>query len=300
MVAMQEGVPVVPAAIYGSHDLEARQLRPSRSPGASRCASTGCRRAAGYSEATAEIERRIRACSSGSPRCTRAAGHGARAAARERRPTTTPECRGSPRLLGTVAIVGFPNVGKSTLDQPADRDARQAVVHETPGVTRDRKELVCEWAGKRFLLVDTGGVDVAGARPLSPLDRRAGARRGRARPTSCCSSSTPAHGVTPGDEEIAEILRRSQKPVLVVANKIDDPAQGREALEFHRLGLGDPVPVSAMHGHGTGDLLDRIVAARRASGRGAGRATRRSASRSSAGRTWASRASSTRSSARSA
>ncbi len=67
------------------------------------------------------------------------------------------------------------------------------------------------------------------------------------------------NGVTPGDEEVAEILRRARKPVLVLANKVDDPMRDDEALEFHRLGLGDPIPVSALHGHGTGDLLDRIV-----------------------------------------
>ena len=103
-------------------------------------------------------------------------------------------------------------------------------------------------------------------------------------------------GVTPGDEELAEILRAAHKPVLVLANKIDDPSQESLALEFHRLGLGDPIPLSGMHGHGTGDLLDEIVGdpRGRAARRGRRSATRRSASRSSAGRTSASRRSSTR------
>src|SRR6185437_10648050 len=105
-------------------------------------------------------------------------------------------------LLGTVAIVGFPNVGKSTLVNRLT-ESRAAVVHETPGVTRDRKELVCDWNGKRFLLIDTGG---------------------RA-------------GITPGDEELASILRKSGKPVIVLANKIDDPDLDALTHEFHRLGL---------------------------------------------------------------
>ena len=93
--------------------------------------------------------------------------------------------------------------------------------------------------------------------------------------------------MTPGDEEIAQILRESHKPVLVIANKIDDPTQETLALELHRLGLGDPIPISGLHGHGTGDLLDEIVD--RLPGGGPRSATRRSASRSSAGRTSASR-----------
>ena len=98
--------------------------------------------------------------------------------------------------VGTVAIVGFPNVGKSTLVNRLTA-TRAAVVHETPGRTRDRKELVCEWAGKRFLLVDTGGVDVTAKDAITRVDRRAGARGGRRRPTSCCSSSTRARASRP-------------------------------------------------------------------------------------------------------
>jgi len=161
-------------------------------------------------------------------------------------------------LLGTVAIVGFPNVGKSTLINRLT-ESRTAVVHETPGVTRDRKELVCEWNGRRFLLIDTGGVDVADPSPLT----RSVAEQAQAaiEEADLVLFLTDARaGVMPGDEELAAILRRSRKPVLLLANKIDDPAQDAYALEFHRLGLGDPVPLSAMHGHGTGDLLDAIVA----------------------------------------
>ena len=162
-------------------------------------------------------------------------------------------------LLGVVAVVGFPNVGKSTLVNRLTA-TREAVVFETPGVTRDRKDVVCEWAGARFILVDTGGVDVADA---SPLTRQVveQARRAVEEADLVLFLVDAKTGITPGDQEVTEILRRSRKPVIVVANKVDDPRRDAEALEFHALGLGDPVPISAVHGTGTGDLLDQIVAA---------------------------------------
>jgi GTPase len=160
-------------------------------------------------------------------------------------------------LIGTVAIVGFPNVGKSTLVNRLT-GTRAAVVHETPGVTRDRKELVCEWRGKRFLLIDTGGVDIADASPItrSIADQ---AREAVAEADVVLFVLDAQNGVTPGDEEVAQILREAHKPVLVIANKIDDPKQETLVLELHRLGLGDPIPISGLHGHGTGDLLDEIL-----------------------------------------
>jgi GTP-binding protein len=161
-------------------------------------------------------------------------------------------------LAGTVAVVGFPNVGKSTLVNRLT-GTRAAVVHETAGVTRDRKELVCEWAGTRFRLVDTGGVDVADRSPIT----RSIAQQARVAVDEAdlvLFVVDSRLGTTPGDEEVAAILRSSRKPVFLLANKIDDPSREAEALEFHRLGLGDPVPLSALHGHGTGDLLDAIVA----------------------------------------
>jgi GTP-binding protein len=161
-------------------------------------------------------------------------------------------------LLGTVAIVGFPNVGKSTLVNRLT-SSRAAVVHDTSGTTRDRKDLVCEWNGRRFLLIDTGGVDIAGKDELtrSIADQ---ARAAIAEADLVLFVVDAQIGVTPGDEELAEILRVGHKPVLLLANKIDDPKRESVALEFHRLGLGDPFPLSAMHGHNTGDLLDEIVA----------------------------------------
>jgi GTP-binding protein len=163
-----------------------------------------------------------------------------------------------PPLIGAVAIVGFPNVGKSTLVNRLT-ETRAAVVHETSGVTRDRKELVCEWTGKRFVLVDTGGVDIADQTPLTRAIAQQ-AREAVEEADLVLFVVDARAGVTPGDEEVAQILRESHKPVLVLANKIDDPAQEPLALELHRLGLGDPISISGLHGTGSGDLLDRIVA----------------------------------------
>ena len=163
-----------------------------------------------------------------------------------------------PELAGKVAVVGFPNVGKSTLVNRLT-ESRAAVVHETPGVTRDRKELLCEWTGKRFLLVDTGGVDIADPSPIA----RGVVEQARAAIEDAdlvLLVVDAKAGITPGDAELATMLRRASRPVLVLANKIDDPARDADAYEFLRLGLGEPVPVSSLHGHGTGDLLDTIVA----------------------------------------
>ena len=132
-------------------------------------------------------------------------------------------------------------------------------MHETAGTTRDRKELECEWAGKRFLLIDTGGVDVSSTDAVSrSIVEQARQAIGEADLVLFVVDARA--GVTTGDEELAEILRTAHKPVLVLANKIDDPGQDPLALELHRLGLGDPLPLSGMHGHGTGDLLDEVVA----------------------------------------
>ena len=160
-------------------------------------------------------------------------------------------------LVGTAAIVGFPNVGKSTLVNRLTA-TRDAVVHESSGVTRDRKELLCEWRGKRFLLVDTGGVDLADS---SPITRQVAeqARTAIEEADLVLFVVDAKVGVTPGDEEVADLLRRSGRPVLVIANKVDDPVHTDEIHEFHRLGLGEPVAISALHGHGTGDLLDTIL-----------------------------------------
>ena len=159
--------------------------------------------------------------------------------------------------IGTVAVVGFPNVGKSTLVNRLS-ESRAAVVHETPGVTRDRKEVMADWNGKRFRLIDTGGVDIADQTPITRSIAEQ-AHTAIAEADLILFVVDARAGITPGDEELAAILRRAHKPVLLLANKIDDPDQDALAFEFHRLGLGDPVPLSAQHGHGTGDLLDAVV-----------------------------------------
>jgi GTP-binding protein len=161
------------------------------------------------------------------------------------------------KLEGTVAIVGFPNVGKSTLVNRLT-STRQAVVHETQGTTRDRKEFICEWNGKHFLLIDTGGVDIADP---SPITRQiAEQARTAIKEADLVLFVVDARaGVTPGDEELAQILRESHKAVLVLANKVDDPSQEALAHEFYRLGFGEPFPISALHGSNTGDLLDEIL-----------------------------------------
>ena len=161
-------------------------------------------------------------------------------------------------LAGTVAIVGFPNVGKSTLVNRLT-GSRSAVVHETAGTTRDSKRLVVEWSGVEFLVVDTGGVDVVDPSPITRQIAQQ-ARAAIADADLVLFVVDARAGVTPGDEELAQILRESKQPVLVLANKSDDPSQEALAAEFYRLGFGEPFPVSGLHGTNVGDLLDDVVA----------------------------------------
>jgi GTPase len=163
-----------------------------------------------------------------------------------------------------VAVVGFPNVGKSSLVNRL-AGTREAVVHERPGVTRDRKELPTEWNGRPLILIDTGGIDLADSDRLSAAVREQ-ARAGVADAALALLVVDARAGLGPGDEELADLLRRAGKPVVVAANKCDTPGDVALAAEFHRLGLGDPVAVSAVHGLGTGDLLDRLVASLPAAG----------------------------------
>jgi GTP-binding protein len=156
-----------------------------------------------------------------------------------------------------VAIVGYPNVGKSSLINRLT-GTREAVVHERPGVTRDRKELECEWNGRRFTLIDTGGVDFEDRDPLAGSIREQ-ARAGIADAEVAVLVVDARAGVRAGDEEMAELLRRVPLPTIVAANKCDSVNELALAAEFHRLGLGEPLPVSAAQGLGSGDLLDRIV-----------------------------------------
>ncbi|MEA2273909.1 MAG: GTPase [Solirubrobacteraceae bacterium] len=156
-----------------------------------------------------------------------------------------------------VAVVGYPNVGKSSLVNRL-AGSREAVVHERAGVTRDRNELPCEWNGRRFTLIDTGGVDLDDTHPLS-VSIQDQARAALADAQAAVLVVDARAGRRAGDEELADLLRRSDLPIVVAANKCDNVADLPLAADFHSLGLGEPQPVSATHGLGTGDLLDRLV-----------------------------------------
>jgi GTP-binding protein len=156
-----------------------------------------------------------------------------------------------------VAIVGYPNVGKSSLVNRLT-ESREAVVHELPGVTRDRKELQTDWNGRPVTLIDTGGVDLEDTDELASLIQEQ-ARAALADADAAVLVVDARAGLRPGDLDLADLLRRGSLPVVVAANKIDTVTDIPLAAEFHALGLGEPIPVSAAQGLGTGDLLDRIV-----------------------------------------
>ena len=162
----------------------------------------------------------------------------------------------APRLP-KVAVVGYPNVGKSTLVNRLS-GTREAVTHSEPGVTRDRKEVLADWNGVEFALVDTGGVDLTDENALSRQVREQ-ARQALADADVALLVVDGIAGLRPGDAELADILRRAPVPVLVAVNKLDRGEDAPAAAEFHALGLGEPTPVSAAHGVGSGDLLDRIT-----------------------------------------
>jgi GTP-binding protein len=157
----------------------------------------------------------------------------------------------------TVAVVGFPNVGKSTLINRL-AGGREAVTHAEPGVTRDRKRVPCEWNGTAFELLDTGGIDLADEGELA-ADVQRQARIGIAEAAVVLLVVDGRAGMRAGDTELAKTLRGAEVPVLVVVNKVDRPEDEHLGAEFHQLGLGEPAEVSATHGLGSGDLLDRVV-----------------------------------------
>ena len=162
------------------------------------------------------------------------------------------------RGLPTVAIVGRPNVGKSTLlNRFLGR--REAIVEERPGVTRDRKDVIAEWNGVPFVVTDTGGWMVGG----STLDEKVSkqAEKVFAEADVALFVVDTVVGITEEDEHVAQLLRkvRAKGSVLVIANKADGETRDSDVWAFTRLGLGDPWGVSALHGRGTGDLLDEVV-----------------------------------------
>ena len=156
----------------------------------------------------------------------------------------------------TVAIVGRPNVGKSTLlNRIVGR--REAIVEERPGVTRDRKEVAASWSGREFTLVDTGGWLASGGALDSMVSRQSEQAIAEADVVLLVVDATV--GLTDDDDRVAALLRGRDESVLVVANKVDDAAHESIIWELLGLGLGEPFPVSALHGRGTGDLLDRLI-----------------------------------------
>jgi GTP-binding protein len=159
--------------------------------------------------------------------------------------------------LARVAIVGYPNVGKSTLFNRVT-GTRDAVVAPEAGVTRDRKEGVAEWTGHRFVVIDTGGIDLQSEEPLGDEVRRQ-AQLAVTEAAVTVFVVEGKSGVLPQDREIAELLRRSGVPVVLAVNKQDARAAQDSFNEYWELGLGEPIGVSAEHGLGVGDLLDQVV-----------------------------------------
>ena len=157
-----------------------------------------------------------------------------------------------------VAIVGRPNVGKSMLfNRLAGK--RLSIVEDTPGVTRDRLYAETEWAGRKFNIVDTGGIEPTADNEILLFMREQANIAINAADVIVLVTEIGT-GVTAADKEVAGMLLRSHKPVVLVVNKMDNPAKIDPTLyEFYSLGLGDPIPLSAVHGHGTGDMLDECV-----------------------------------------
>jgi GTP-binding protein len=179
-----------------------------------------------------------------------------------------------------VALVGRPNVGKSTLfNRIVGR--RVAIVEDLPGTTRDRLYAEADWGGVDFIVVDTGGLEVGADKGQAtrrnqppPIGQTAGVESGLfldqmrdqaqiaiAEADAVVFLVDTEAGLTSSDQEVADVLRRTEKPVILVANKADNNRRRADAVEFYALGLGDPIPISAQHGHGTGDLLDAVVKA---------------------------------------
>lgn len=156
-----------------------------------------------------------------------------------------------------VAIVGRPNVGKSSLFNRIVRQ-RLAIVEGEPGVTRDRLYAESEWLGRHFMLVDTGGIELEPTVEMSVETRKQAEEAVREADVILFTVDVRA-GITAGDWDVANLLRRANRPVILVTNKADDRASEMQVAEFYSLGLGDPIPVSAEHGRNIGDLLDRVI-----------------------------------------
>ncbi|HEU5478305.1 MAG TPA: ribosome biogenesis GTPase Der, partial [Candidatus Tumulicola sp.] len=176
--------------------------------------------------------------------------------------TVEPAGDGNALRPATVAVVGRPNVGKSALFNRLIGQ-RLAIVEDTPGVTRDRLYALCDWRGRVFSLVDTAGID-----PDARSEQSNGFAEAARRQAEAAAAESDVvvlvvdaqTGLHPLDEDVAAILRRKRRPIVLVANKAESPSAAASVhAEFSALGFGEPVAVSAIHGEGTGDLLDRIT-----------------------------------------
>lgn len=155
-----------------------------------------------------------------------------------------------------VAIVGRPNVGKSTLFNRIAGE-RIAIVEDTPGVTRDRLYAHGEWLGKNFSMIDTGGIEMSDQPLLTQIRQQAEIAIEEA--NVIIMVVNVENGVTDADEQVAQILYRSNKPVVLAVNKVDNPERRLDVYDFYQLGLGEPYPVSSVHGVGLGDMLDAVI-----------------------------------------
>ncbi|PCS01420.1 ribosome biogenesis GTPase Der [Lactococcus fujiensis] len=158
--------------------------------------------------------------------------------------------------LPTVAIVGRPNVGKSTIFNRIAGE-RISIVEDIPGVTRDRIYATGEWLNRKFSLIDTGGIELSDEPFMTEI--RAQAEIAMNEADVIVAVVDGETGITDADEAVAQILYRTTKPIILVVNKVDNPERRMEIFDFYSLGLGDPYPVSAVHGLGTGDVLDAII-----------------------------------------
>jgi len=159
-------------------------------------------------------------------------------------------------MLSTVAIVGRPNVGKSSLFNRIAGE-RISITDDTPGVTRDRIYAKAEWLGQKFNLIDTGGIDITDAPFLEEIKAQAEIAIEEAQVIIMVCDAK--NGVTDTDTYIARMLQKSKKEVILAINKVDEKKFADEIYEFYSLGLGDPIPVSSIHGIGVGDLLDKVL-----------------------------------------
>jgi len=160
-------------------------------------------------------------------------------------------------VLPIVAIVGRPNVGKSTLFNRL-LGQRRAIVDELSGLTRDRHYAEAEWSGRHFLLVDTGGIDPGSAHPIQRQILTQTAQALEEADVALLVVDV-TQGIMPLDREVAARVRRGGRPTLVIANKADSAARAEDLSDFYSLGVGDPIPVSALHGRGSGELLDEVI-----------------------------------------